>query len=421
MNRHLEEPVARSPTTAVTRNLTPRSRKVARQFRSRNKFTPTPFRPTCVERQTSRPANVDAAQVDENKEPRDDNNDERSTANLTKLICARGSSQPVPRASTSSNSMKWSRNHPDISRTSTLVRYRATTSSLSVGHANPYAYTGRRFDDETEIYFYRHRYYHAQLGRFVNRDPLTYRDGANLFAFVGSQPASRTVALGLSSCPCEQIQKHPKEGASGFRLSFVFASKAHQERGTAAPGASIGWAQVLTCVMTRNVTHAYRCKKCNVNTCWLQCDELFSFTTTVNPGEISVLTAESPAIPLPGNGQLPPEISLPGTPVTPPVTIPLSIDYMSAIHRDDMGLAKRACNAKWRQIRGKFKNRRPRKPPMNPTFPTPERFDWCANPPKKDDNIYKLCRGSCLKKKFKHIDRAPAPIPTDGNGHPIID
>ena len=40
------------------------------------------------------------------------------------------------------------------------------------GIANPYIFTGRRFDDETGLYCYRNRYYSAELGRFVSRDPL---------------------------------------------------------------------------------------------------------------------------------------------------------------------------------------------------------------------------------------------------------
>ena len=39
---------------------------------------------------------------------------------------------------------------------------------------NPYTFTGRRLDDESGIYYYRNRYYHAQMGRFVNRDPIRY-------------------------------------------------------------------------------------------------------------------------------------------------------------------------------------------------------------------------------------------------------
>ncbi|MBN1852163.1 MAG: hypothetical protein JW829_05535, partial [Pirellulales bacterium] len=35
--------------------------------------------------------------------------------------------------------------------------------------ANPYAFTGRRYDDETGLYYYRNRYYAWHLGRFVSR------------------------------------------------------------------------------------------------------------------------------------------------------------------------------------------------------------------------------------------------------------
>jgi RHS repeat-associated protein len=48
--------------------------------------------------------------------------------------------------------------------------------------ANAYTYTGREYDAETGLYNFRARYYHAQLGRFVNRDPIGYWDGFNLYA-----------------------------------------------------------------------------------------------------------------------------------------------------------------------------------------------------------------------------------------------
>jgi site-specific recombinase XerD len=35
--------------------------------------------------------------------------------------------------------------------------------------ANPYTFTVRRLDEETGLFYYRNRYYHAQLGRFVTR------------------------------------------------------------------------------------------------------------------------------------------------------------------------------------------------------------------------------------------------------------
>ena len=33
-------------------------------------------------------------------------------------------------------------------------------------------FTGRRFDAETELYYYRARYYEPKLGRFLQTDPI---------------------------------------------------------------------------------------------------------------------------------------------------------------------------------------------------------------------------------------------------------
>ena len=43
-----------------------------------------------------------------------------------------------------------------------------TTSSVG----NPYMFTGRRFDTETGLYYYRFRYYKPDIGRFLQTDPI---------------------------------------------------------------------------------------------------------------------------------------------------------------------------------------------------------------------------------------------------------
>ena len=40
--------------------------------------------------------------------------------------------------------------------------------------AQPFRYTGRRYDPETGLYYYRARYYHAGLGRFLQVDLKIY-------------------------------------------------------------------------------------------------------------------------------------------------------------------------------------------------------------------------------------------------------
>ncbi len=71
-----------------------------------------------------------------------------------------------------------------------------TTGSLS---GNYYLFTGRRHDPEADLMFYRNRMYSTSRGRFLQRDPIGYVDGLNLYRayFV----MSGVDALGLTENP----------------------------------------------------------------------------------------------------------------------------------------------------------------------------------------------------------------------------
>ncbi|MEM6258611.1 MAG: RHS repeat-associated core domain-containing protein [Planctomycetota bacterium] len=51
-----------------------------------------------------------------------------------------------------------------------------------------YLYQGRYYDPETGLYDFRARAYHPELGIFLQRDPLGYVDGMNLYQFEGGMP-----------------------------------------------------------------------------------------------------------------------------------------------------------------------------------------------------------------------------------------
>ena len=53
-----------------------------------------------------------------------------------------------------------------------------------------YVFTGREYDAETQLYFFRTRYYDASFGRFISRDMLLFVDGMNLYAYVRGRPGS---------------------------------------------------------------------------------------------------------------------------------------------------------------------------------------------------------------------------------------
>jgi len=55
-------------------------------------------------------------------------------------------------------------------------------------HPNPFMFTGRQFDIETGLYYYRARYYSPDLGRFLQTDPVGYGDGINWYLYCGNNP-----------------------------------------------------------------------------------------------------------------------------------------------------------------------------------------------------------------------------------------
>ena len=71
------------------------------------------------------------------------------------------------------------------------------TTTTGAGNKNSYKFTARE-DDGTGLYYYRARYYHPALARFVSEDPIEFEGGdINLYAYVGSSPLSYGDPLGL--------------------------------------------------------------------------------------------------------------------------------------------------------------------------------------------------------------------------------
>jgi RHS repeat-associated protein len=52
----------------------------------------------------------------------------------------------------------------------------------------PYAFTGREFDRDTRLYYYRARYYDPSTGRFTQQDPIGYQGGSHLYVYATNNP-----------------------------------------------------------------------------------------------------------------------------------------------------------------------------------------------------------------------------------------
>jgi RHS repeat-associated protein len=77
------------------------------------------------------------------------------------------------------------------------VRYDAW-GRVESGAPPTFGFTGREWDAETGLYYYRARYYDPVIGRFLSEDPIDF-DGAglNFYAYVGGNPATLSDPLGL--------------------------------------------------------------------------------------------------------------------------------------------------------------------------------------------------------------------------------
>lgn len=75
-----------------------------------------------------------------------------------------------------------------------------TSAASTTGQT--FRYTGRRFDAETGLYYYRARYYSPILGRFLQTDPVGYQDDLNFYAYIKNDPLNGTDPSGR----CGEVQ-----------------------------------------------------------------------------------------------------------------------------------------------------------------------------------------------------------------------
>ena len=106
-------------------------------------------------------------------------------------------------------------------------------TALSGSLTNPFRYTGRDFDTETNLYYYRARYYDANSGRFLGEDPKRFGADVNFYSYVSNTPTGFLDPFGWAKC---------KSGAcagdcpSGRWVTGSFTGEAYASVGVASAG-----------------------------------------------------------------------------------------------------------------------------------------------------------------------------------------
>lgn len=88
----------------------------------------------------------------------------------------------------------------------------------------PFQFTGREYDPETGLYFYRARYYSPIMRRFISADPLRFGGGdVNWYAYVGGNPVNFKDPQGLARCTysisSHSLSCRPNNGGSSIVIS----------------------------------------------------------------------------------------------------------------------------------------------------------------------------------------------------------
>jgi RHS repeat-associated protein len=76
--------------------------------------------------------------------------------------------------------------------------------SSTSGPDNSIGYAGYVFNHEREDYSVRHRNYNPELGRWMQRDPIGYKGGPNLFEYVMGHPINYVDPSGLERSECNE-------------------------------------------------------------------------------------------------------------------------------------------------------------------------------------------------------------------------
>ena len=100
-----------------------------------------------------------------------------------------------------------------------------------------FRWTGREYDIETGLYYFRARYYDPAAQRFVQEDPIGFAGGANLYAYGNGNPTNARDPNGLMPDPATYIPPKAIPPSGCGDGPSVYIDGAHMGTGACA----LGW------------------------------------------------------------------------------------------------------------------------------------------------------------------------------------
>jgi RHS repeat-associated protein len=110
-----------------------------------------------------------------------------------------------------------------LTDTYTYKPFGITTATGS--NSNRFRFTGREWDSETNLYYYRARYYDPQTGRFISEDPTSFQSGdVNFYVYVSNFPTGWVDPFGLVEGSPANLAKRKAiaNAATGYEGSHDF-------------------------------------------------------------------------------------------------------------------------------------------------------------------------------------------------------
>lgn len=204
-------------------------------------------------------------------------------------------------------------------------------TAFSGSLTNYFRYTGREFDTETNLFYYRARYLDPSTGRFLTEDPVGFRgDGTDFYAYVENEVTDWVDPFGLqhrpggpthfenircrSGEPCpillDKIDKWAHQIASHYLWDWTHGTNRHQQPGRRGgpPDVDQMWNGLENCLQIYY-------KEC------VGCEQRPSPAPAPSPNPLPG-PVPIPFMPLPAPGPLP---TVPEVPIIFPEPIPVPI------------------------------------------------------------------------------------------------